>query len=119
LRKFQLLLLLLVSILLLHHHHRRRHHRRRRRRRHRHRHRTTTTTTTTITTTTTTIIIKIADNITAIPLLEMCSTGFSEVTIKGLNYEWATYLLENLLLMDVTFIRVGNFYVLFPQNMTQ
>ena len=53
------------------------------------------------------IIIIIADNITAIPLLELCSTGHSEVTINGLNHEWATFLLENLLLMDVTSIRVG------------
>ena len=50
------------------------------------------------------IIIKIADNITAIPQLELCSTECSEVTIKGLNDEWATYVLENLLLMDVTSI---------------
>jgi hypothetical protein len=68
--------------------------------------------------TTTTIIIKIADNITAIPLLEICSTGCSEVTIKSLNHEWATYVLENLLLMDVTSIMVKKFYVLFPQNLT-
>ena len=66
------------------------------------------------------IIIKIADNITAIPLLELCSTECSEVTIKGLNDEWATYVLENLLLMDVTSIwGGGSFNVLFPQNLTQ
>jgi hypothetical protein len=65
------------------------------------------------------IIIKIADNITAIPLLEVCSTECSEITIKGLNHQWASYLLENLLLMDVTFLRVRKFYVLFPQNVTQ
>ena len=62
------------------------------------------------------IIIKITDNITAIPLLVLFSTGYSEVTIKCLNHEWATFLLEYLLLMDVTSIRVGNFYILFPQN---
>jgi hypothetical protein len=39
------------------------------------------------------IIIKIADNITGIALLELCSIGCSEVTIKGLNDEWATYVL--------------------------
>jgi len=50
------------------------------------------------------IIIKIADNITAIPLLELCSTERSEVTRKGLNDEWATYVLENLLLIDITSI---------------
>jgi hypothetical protein len=66
-----------------------------------------------ITTTIIIIIIKIADNITAIPLLEICSTGFSEVTMKGLNHEWATYLLENLLLMDVTSIRGGIFMYFF------
>ena len=56
--------------------------------------------------------------VTTIPLLESCSTGCSEVTIKGLNHEWGTHMLENLLLMDVTSIMVGNFYVLFPQNLT-
>jgi hypothetical protein len=59
----------------------------------------TTTTITTTTTTTTTIIIiiiKIADNITAFPLLELCSTGCSDVTIKCLNHEWATFVLEYL-----------------------
>jgi hypothetical protein len=47
-----------------------------------------------ITTTTTTIIIKLADNVTAIPPLELCSTRCSEVTIKTLNHKWATFLLE-------------------------
>jgi hypothetical protein len=61
----------------------------------------------------------IANNITAIPLLEVCSKGCSEVAIKGLNQDWATYFMENLFLMDVTSIRVGNFYVIFPQNLTQ
>jgi len=51
--------------------------------------------------------------------LELCSMGCSEVTIKSLNHEWATFLLENLLLVDVTSIRVGNFYVLFPKNLIQ
>jgi len=78
-----------------------------------------------ITTTTTTtiiiiiIIIKTPDNITAIPIYELCSTGYSEITIKGLNNKWATFLLEILLLMDVTSISVGNFNVLFPQNLTK
>jgi hypothetical protein len=53
------------------------------------------------------IIIKIADNITGIPLLELCSTECSEVTIRGLNDEWATYVMENLLLIDVTCIQGG------------
>jgi hypothetical protein len=62
------------------------------------------------------IIIKIADNISAIPLLELCSKECSEVTIKGLNDKWATYVLENLLLMDVTSIwGGGSFNVLFPR----
>jgi hypothetical protein len=66
------------------------------------------------------IIIKIADNINAIPQLELCSTECSEVTSKGLNDEWETYVLENLLLMDVTSIwRGGSFNVPFPQNLTQ
>jgi len=52
------------------------------------------------------IIIKTADNITAISRFELCSTECSEVTIKRLNDEWATYVLENLLLMDVTSIWV-------------
>jgi len=42
------------------------------------------------------IVIKIADNITTITVLGLCSTGCSEVTIMGLNHEWATFLLENL-----------------------
>ena len=61
------------------------------------------------------IIIKIADNITAIPLLELCSTECSEVTIKGLNDKWATYVQENLLLMDVTSIWGGVLMCFFPR----
>ena len=40
------------------------------------------------------------------------------LTIKDLNHEWATYLLENLFFMDANTIRVENFYVFFPQNFT-
>ena len=60
---------------------------------------------------------KIANNITSIPQLEFCCMGCSEVTIKDLNHEWATYLLENLFFMDANTIRVENFYVFFPQNL--
>jgi hypothetical protein len=96
LRRFQLPILLQAAFLLYHHHYY--HH----------------------TTTIIIIIIKIADNITAIPLMELCSTGCSEVTIRILNDEWATCVMENLLLMDVTCIRGrGEFNVLFPQNVTQ
>ena len=59
------------------------------------------------------------NNITVIPLLEVCSMGYSEFTIKGLIHERANYLLENLFSMDATSIRVGNFYVHFPQNLIQ
>ena len=59
------------------------------------------------------------NNITVIPLLEVCSMGYSEFTIKGLIHERANYLLENLLSMDATSIRVGNFYVHFPQDLIQ
>ena len=60
---------------------------------------------------------KIANIVTAIPQTDLCSTGCSEVTIKGLKHEWANYLLENLFLMYATSKKMGNFYVLFPQNL--
>ena len=60
-------------------------------------------------------VAKIADNITVIPFLELCLTTCSEINVKGLNHEWETFLVENVLLMDVIPITVENFYVLFPK----
>ena len=103
LRWFQLPLLLLVTFLLLHnHHHHHHHHYHHHHHRHHHHHHHQNS-------------------------LQYNYYSPTEVVFHGLfrshNQElesWVgNFLLENLLLMAVISIRVENFYVLFPQNLTQ